>query len=55
MIKAIAGKEYPRLRRIFGHLRSAEMGVYPGNVSIFATKKMGKKTRKMGYSLTEIA
>ncbi len=24
--KAIAGKEYPRLRRIFGHLRGAEMG-----------------------------
>ncbi len=24
--KAIAGKEYPGLRRIFGHLRGAEMG-----------------------------
>ncbi len=25
-VKAIAGKEYPRLRRIFVHLRGAEMG-----------------------------
>ncbi|MCP4372128.1 MAG: hypothetical protein GY797_29010 [Deltaproteobacteria bacterium] len=24
--KAITGKEYPGLRRIFGHLRGAEMG-----------------------------
>ncbi len=37
------------------HLRGAEMGAWPSYVSISATKKMGKKTRKMGYSLTEIA